>query len=77
MLLKLKKIKRNARNIYRKRKKAKQNSKESFRYMMQAVRAHNSLLKLVEKEKKELSALKQQETFLSNQHKYAKEGPQF
>ena len=73
MLLKLKKIKKNARNIYRKRKKAKLNSKESFRYMMQAVRAHNSLLKLVEKEKKELSALKQQEAFLSNHHKYAKE----
>ena len=39
---------------------------------MKAIRAHNALLKMVKKENEQLSALKQQEAFIANRHKFAK-----
>ena len=57
-MAKLRRIKINARKAYRQKKRTGMDSNATFKQMMDAVRAHNALLKLIRRENAQISAAK-------------------
>lgn len=72
LLKKFRKIKNDARRLYRQRKRENKDFKACFNYMMEAVRAHNTLSKLVQRDSREFGKAKAQKSFMKNPDAFAK-----